>query len=113
MLNWLNPIKNEKFDIMYFTANENDDSIDIQLRTFEKQEESLDGTELGNCYQILLYKHDTNGMCIHPDKFEAILIDPLEYVSGLIPQDWYGIIAKKTKTSGKFIDNLFDKMTEV
>jgi len=113
MLDWLNPIKNEKFDVMYFIAGDEKDSIDIQLRQFKENEESIANTKLGECYQILLYKHDTNGTCIHPDKFEAILIDPLEYISALIPQDWCGIIARKTKNSHKIIDNLFDKMTKV
>jgi hypothetical protein len=113
MLDFLKPIKNEKFDVMYFIAGDEKDSIDIQLRQFKENEESLSGTKLGECYQILLYKHDKNGTCILPDKFEAILLDPMEYISGLIPNDWFGIIAKKTKNSHKFIDELFDKMMEV
>jgi len=113
MLEFLNQIKNEKFDVMYFIAGDKDDSIEIQLRQFKESEEFVRGTELGSYYQILLYKHDKDGTCILPDKFEAILIDPLEYVSGLIPQDWFGVIAKKTKNSHKIIDNLFDKMINV
>jgi len=113
MLDWLNPIKNETFDVIYFSEGEEKDSINIELKLFKEGEEYLGDTKLGNCYQILLYKFDKNGICILPDKFEAILIDPLEYISGLIPQDWCGIIARKTKNSRKFIDNIFDKMMEV
>jgi hypothetical protein len=113
MLQWLNPIKNETFDVVYFVAGDEDDSIDVQLRTFKDTEEYLDETKLGSCYQILLYKQDKNGTLINPERFEAILIDPLEYISQLIPQDFYGIIAKKTKNSHKFIDNIFDKINEV
>ena len=113
MLNLLEPIKNEKFDVMYFIAGDEEDSIEIQLRQFKEGEEFAESTTLGDYYQILLYKHDKNGTCILPDKFEAILIDPMEYVSGLIPQDWFGIIARKTKNSHKIIDNLFDKMISV
>lgn len=113
MLDWLIPLKNEKFDVVYFIAGNEKDSIEIQLKQFNEKEDSISNTKLGDCYQILLYKCDKNGICILPDKFEAILLDPMEYISGLIPHDWFGIIARKTKNSHKIIDDLFDKMIEV
>jgi hypothetical protein len=40
-------------------------------------------------------------------------MEPLEYISTLIKGDWYGIVARKTTTSQKFIDTIFDKLIEV
>jgi hypothetical protein len=46
------------------------------------------------------------------DSIEAILSDPLEYISGLIPSGFYGIIAKRTTTSEKIINKLLDNMKQ-
>lgn len=113
MLEFLQDLKNENFDIIHFISGEQKDTLDIRTNLYKDNDESIENSSLGNKYHIILFREDDTGMVINPDKFEAILLDPLEYISELIPQRWYGIIARKTKKSGKFIDNLFDKMMEV
>jgi hypothetical protein len=46
------------------------------------------------------------------DKFEAILTSPLDYISMLIPDDWFGIVCRKTTTSDKFAKEAFDNIRE-
>jgi hypothetical protein len=113
MLEFLQDLKNEDFDIIHFISGDKKDTLDVRTNLYKESSESVEVTELGKKYHIILFKEDEKGMVINPDKFEAILIDPLEYISELIPQYWFGIIARKTAKSGKFIDNLFDKMMEV
>jgi len=113
MHEYLENLKKESFDVIHFVNGEEKDSIDIVTRSYTDGHIDIEESSLGKKYHIILFKEDDNGIIINPDKFEAILIDPLEYISELIPQNWCGIIAKKTNKSGKFIDNLFDKMIKV
>ena len=73
----------------------------------------IGGSELGDNFDIILFKEDLDGKLIEPEKFEAILLEPLEYISNMIKSDWYGIVARKTTTSQKFVDAIFDKLIEV
>jgi hypothetical protein len=113
MLDFLRELKNENFDIIHFISGDEKDTLDVRTNLYKDSAESIETTSLGNKYHIILFRENDKGIVINPDKFEAILLDPLEYISELIPQRWYGIIARKTKSSGKFIDNLFDNMMEV
>ena len=113
MLEFLQELKNENFDIIHFISGDEKDTLDVRTNLYIENNESIESTSLGKKYHIILFREDEKGMVINQDKFEAILLEPLEYISELIPQRWYGIIARKTKSSGKFIDNLFDKMMEV
>jgi hypothetical protein len=110
MLDFLSEFKNKKFDVMYFISGKKKDSIDVTQRTYVNFEESVGRSSLGDCYHIVLFREDDSGNLINPDKFEAILIDPLEYISDLISQDWYGIVARKTKNSHELINKAFDKL---
>ena len=66
-------------------------------------------SDLGKKYHIILFQsHKTEDKYINFDSFEAILIDPLEYISELISTGFCGIIARKTTTSVKLIDKLLD-----
>jgi hypothetical protein len=113
MLDFLRELKNENFDIIHFISGDEKDTLDIRTNTYKESSESIETSSLGNKYHIILFRENEKGTVIDPDKFEAILLEPLEYISELIPQHWFGIIARKTEKSGKFIDNLFDKMMEV
>jgi hypothetical protein len=57
----------------------------------------------------VLFKENDEGFVENFDDSEAILTDPLEYVSMLIPQGWYGVVCKKTTTSDVVIDDIVDK----
>lgn len=110
MLDFLTGFKNNQFDVMYFLSGKKKDSVDVTQRLYHEPEESIGSTKLGNCYHVILFREDEDGTLVQPDRFEAILVDPLEYMSGLIPQNWYGIIARKTKSSHELIDKAFDKL---
>ena len=58
-------------------------------------------------------KTDEQGNTEKLDNYEAILVSPLDYMQMLIPQDWYGMICKKTTTSSQFVQIMFDKLKEV
>lgn len=67
-------------------------------------------SELGNYYHILVYKANDFGDIYHRDNFTAILTDPRVYVTNLIKSDFYGLVAKKTTGSKKFVTEIYRKM---
>ena len=71
--------------------------------------------DLGQMYHVILFREDKEGLTVDLDLFEGILLDPYYYVSKLIPNGWYGIIAKKSTTSHEFVDEAYGalKKTEL
>lgn len=110
MLEYLQPFRKADVDFIMFFQGEKENSISIQGNQYEDRGEDVGGSSLGNSYHIILCRDSKE----HEDKFdnfdsfEAILVDPLTYISDLIPQGWYGIVAKKTTTSQKVVDHMLD-----
>jgi len=103
-------LQNADFDIFHFLPGEKKNQVFIQGSKFKEIGEKVDGSSLGDCYHILLFRigENENGEICKLEKNEAILISPLEYMSMLIPQEFYGIICKKTTSSDKFVTKVFD-----
>lgn len=112
MLDFLKPMKNENFDFLTFLAGDTENEIAIVGQEYANKGEPIGGNELGLTYHIVLFRDSKTEKDAYGDldSFEAILADPLEYISGLIPGGFYGIIAKKTTTSHKIINKLLDTM---
>ncbi len=110
MLDYLIPMKNQKFDFLTFLEGDVQNSIQIQGNEYSDPGIPLGGSSLGDEFHIVLFR-DLGGDSDEygePDSFDAVLADPLEYISGLIPAGWYGIIARKTTTSRPIIDRMLD-----
>jgi hypothetical protein len=115
MLDFLKPLKDADVDCITFVENlDKPGNLRISGQTYNERGESVSNSSLGNIYHIMLFRDSKTD----PDKytdfdhFEAVLISPLEYISGLIPAGWYGIIAKKTTTSNNFVKKTLDMFKE-
>jgi len=113
MLESLKEAKNENFDAFFFVPGSEEDTVNIEGAKYKIPGETIEGSEMGDMYHIMLFKQDEDGAPIEPDLFEAILVEPLEYISRLITCDFYGVVAKKTTTSTEFIQNTFDKLKDI
>jgi hypothetical protein len=84
--------------------------LEIRLNGFVFKTKSKSGSyvkgNLGHYYHILLYKPSKKGAVTEVDLFDAILTDPSVYIMNLIRSGFFGVVAKKTKTSNKFMKNL-------
>jgi hypothetical protein len=100
------------FDVLFFLPHDEDDKVHIEAARYGKKGKLVDNSEIGPTWHIILFKTDENGIK-DKDVFEAIFSDPREYVSNLIPQDWYGFVAKKTTTSKKFVREAIDKIDKI
>lgn len=87
MLEYLQPLKNEDIDIIMFFEGSTPDSIKIEGNQYMNRGEPVGGSSLGHAYHIFLCKGDKDDSEKYADfdTFEAILAEPLEYISGLIP----------------------------
>ncbi|NBP01208.1 MAG: hypothetical protein EBU90_13925 [Proteobacteria bacterium] len=103
-------MKKDKFDAFFFMPGPEEDTVKVEGAAYKVPGDPIDQSEMGNMYHIILFKEDAEGNITNPDLFEAILIEPLEYVSRMITCDFYGLVAKKTTTSSEFIQSTFDKL---
>jgi hypothetical protein len=112
MLEFLKEFSNDEHDAVFFLPGDKEDQIHIEVATYKNPGEKVGGSALGDAYHIILFKENKEGV-YDVDRFDAIFIKPFEYISNLIPQNWFGVLAKKTTTSEDFIQKTFDKISEV
>ena len=111
MLDYLQPLKDADIDVIMFFEGSQPNSIKVEGNQYEQRGEPVGGNDIGNAYHVILCKdHPTLDKFDDVDSFEAILACPLEYISGLIPKGFYGIIAKKTTTSEPLFHRMLDLM---
>jgi hypothetical protein len=110
----LKEIKKDDFDFLTFLSGDKKGQIDIMTTDYNDPGESVGGNSMGKEYHIVLFRdHKTDPEKYDDlDVFEAILLDPIEYVSRLIPAGFYGIIGRKTTTSDKIIQKLVANFNE-
>ena len=112
MLESLKHLKNQYFDVLTFLEDEEETQIKIELNTYTTPGEKVGGNQIGELYDIILFQdHEEDEEKFDKlDHFVAILGDPLEYISQLIPSGWYGIIARKTTTSEEIVSKWLDNI---
>jgi len=106
MLNYLEDIK--EYDALFFMPSEKIGAIQISTNTYKNPGEPLENNNMGFSWHVILFKEGEEGI-ENLDHFDAILSEPREYISNLITQDWYGVIAKKTTTSHAFLNDVLAK----
>ena len=107
MLEMFQDIKQEEFDCLTFFPDYEQDALRIEGQRYKNFGEKVDGSIMGDWWHVILFKEGDDKFT-NLDNFDAILSEPLEYISQLIPQGWYGMVAKKTTTSPEFIKRTLD-----
>jgi hypothetical protein len=110
MLDYLKVLRDDEHDAYFFLPGPKDDTIHLEGATYKDAGENVGHSAMGNAYHVILFKEDEEGELVDIDMFEAIFMDPLEYMSNLIPSGIFGIMARKTTTSNNFIQKTFDKL---
>lgn len=101
-----------KFDgIMFVPHPDKENAHHVETFQYIDSGDKLGGSEMGDEYEIITFKEDGDGPK-HRDRFSAILIDPSEYVIRMIDCDFFGVVGKKTTTSAKFFDDIYQKLEE-
>ena len=101
----------EDYDTIFFVPHfekPNQEQVKIEVAKYVDKGEKLNGTEMGDMYDIILFRLNEECDITDLDRFEGILLDPRVYISRMIGDDWYGMVTKKTTTSKPFSDRVFD-----
>jgi hypothetical protein len=116
MLDYLKNL-DKPFDILDFLPYEDDDGnegIKVEAYQYADAGESVGCSEMGHAYHIIIFKLDEDESvetCTKDhDFFDGILIEPREYLSRMIPNGWFGVLARKTTTSSQFAQETFDRI---
>ena len=108
MLEYLKDIVD--YDALFFLPMAEEDEINIISNRYKNPGTPVEETPVGPAWHVILFQtNEETGEIQKFDSFDAVLSDPREYISGLIPQGWYGVIAKKTTTSPEFYQDALDK----
>ncbi len=114
MLDFLKPLSKKEYDCIFLNPGEEDGTIRVEINKYNDPGDSVNESDLGKSYHILLYRfHEETDELIDFDNFDAVLIEPFEYLSQMIPQGWYGVVARKTTNSPKFVQEIVDKVNSV
>lgn len=115
MLGNIKELRESKYDFLTFLEGEQEGTVSIMGSDYNDPGEKIGGSQMGDSYHIILFRdHKTEkDKYDDMDKFEAILCDPIEYVSGLIKCGWFGVVARRTTTSENIINKLVAKFEEM
>jgi len=113
MIEFPQDLKNDPFDAFFFLPGEEKDTVHLEGAAYKNPGEKVGGSSMGNGYHIILFREDEEGELVDVEQFNAVLIDPITYITRMIDIEWYGILARMTTTSEAFIKSTFDKLTKV
>jgi hypothetical protein len=101
-------LKTEPFDGINFYRN---DDGDLEICGFQYTDagEKIAGSSSGELYDIIIFSEDPPKM---PEKFQAILISPIDYIENMLDNGFLGMVAKTTTKSAEFVDGAFDALSE-
>ena len=106
MREFLQQLKNNDFDGINFYRNDDGD-LEFSQFQFKEPGEKIGGTELGDYFDIIILQEDPPKM---PERFQAILISPIDYGDRLAEVGFYGVVTKFTTTSKEIMDDIMVNM---
>ena len=111
----LDELEKVDYDFITFLSGEKKDSIAIMASDYNEAGEPVGGSSMGEMYHIMLFRDHKEDEEKYDDVdcFEAILVSPSEYIARLIPAGFYGVVGRKTTTSGKIFEKLIAKTMEM
>jgi len=101
------------YDTIFFVPHPDDENqVKIDIATYKDRGEKLDGSEMGDMFDIILFRMDDEDVT-DLDRFEGILVEPRTYISRMIKEDWYGMVTRKTTTSKSMADDVFANWSDM
>lgn len=107
----------EQYDGFYFLPHYEGDAEGLKFDFFRFSDEYANGVkkdhcEMGDMYHIVFIKQDDNGDPIFDENFDAIFVDPVEYVNNLLGSDIFGCVIRKTDKSEKWLEKYLTRIKE-
>lgn len=104
------------YDILFFTPHEEEENqVRVESAIYKNRGEPIDIHCEGvhHSFDIVLFRVDDDEGIVDLERFQGVLTEPKEYVSRMIESDFFGLVARKTTTSSKVVQDAFDKWSEI
>lgn len=104
----MNLTQNEFDGINFFRHDEQ--SVKIEGFTLENIGEKKEGSVMGDWYDIIILA-DIHKKQFLPERFEAILTSPLDYVERMIDNGFQGVVLRSTNKSNEYMNEVYKHLT--
>lgn len=86
----------------------------VEIRGFKLQNPGIkkDRSPMGELYDIIIFNDVLKNYPSEPERFEAVLSSPLDYVRRMAKDGFLGVVVKSSSTSGKFMDDALETAEE-
>jgi len=110
---YLKEIYDEKKHDGFMFILDDRDEIDISPFTYTTRTKPIETHEtIGLKYHVITYKETLDGDIVDLDQFEAIIGDPWHYIGNLIKCGFLGTICKKTRTSKRVVNDIYNDLLQ-
>ncbi len=106
MIEYLRQFKDDKFDGLIFLPGPQENTTRVETFNYAESGKHIIESAMNHLtYHIFLFRMiEKTKEVIDLEEFEAVLLDPLEYISNLIPIGYYGFLMSKTTESSSYFD---------
>ena len=69
-----------------------------------KSENKINSNLIGDCWELVLFRSDSDGSPEFVERFAAVFADPYQYLMNIKDLKEYGVIVRKTDKSSEWLD---------
>lgn len=107
----------KEYDGFYFLPHYDGDDEGLRFDFFRFMDEYANGvkkdhSEMGDMYHIVFIKQNDEGDPVLDENFDAIFVDPVEYVNNLLGADLFGCVIRKTDKSEEWLEKYLTRIKE-
>jgi hypothetical protein len=107
----------KEYDGFYFLPHYDGDDEGLRFDFFRFMDEYANGvkkdhSEMGDMYHIVFIKQNDEGDPVLDENFDAIFVDPVEYVNNLLGADLFGCVVRKTDKSEEWLEKYLTRIKD-
>jgi len=88
------------YDGVYFHPTMDDGGLEMAFfKANTDLGEPVEGSAVGDIFHFAFFKFDEGGRPVFDETFEAVLGDPMKYLTGLVGSGLFGCLLRKTEKS--------------
>lgn len=100
--------------ITFLPSNNPEEQAIIQGLHYKQHGETFKTqSDIGDLYDIILFRGDIKDGYSELEKFEAILVCPYTYSNRMYQGNYFGVVAKRTSTSSEVVESLLEKIGDL
>lgn len=99
------------YDGVYFHPSE-DDNGGLEMAFFKTDMDlgkPIESSEIGDMFHFVFFKMDEEGLPRFDETFDAVLGDPMKYLTGLVGAGVFGCLLRKSEKSHLWLKEYIDQ----